>query len=40
MTRPAVVVDGVAKRFGIPREQVHTLKERRCTRSAGRATTT
>jgi ABC-2 type transport system ATP-binding protein len=26
--RPAVVVDGVSKTFRIPREQVHTLKER------------
>src|SRR3954454_24816145 len=26
--RPAVVVDGVSKTFVIPREQVHTLKER------------
>ena len=25
---PAVVVDGVSKSFSIPREQVHTLKER------------
>ncbi|MEA2349371.1 MAG: type transport system ATP-binding protein, partial [Thermoleophilaceae bacterium] len=25
---PAVVVDGVSKTFSIPREQVHTLKER------------
>src|SRR5207248_9053436 len=25
---PAVVVDGVSKRFRIPQEQVHTLKER------------
>lgn len=25
---PAVVVDGVSKRFRLPREQVHTLKER------------
>jgi ABC-type polysaccharide/polyol phosphate transport system ATPase subunit len=27
-TRPAVLVDGVSKTFSIPREQVHTLKER------------
>src|SRR3954454_2220926 len=27
-TRPAVLVDGVSKTFTIPREQVHTLKER------------
>src|SRR4029079_11367996 len=26
--RPAVLVDGVSKTFQIPREQVHTLKER------------
>ena len=25
---PAVVVDGVSKTFSIPREQIHTLKER------------
>ena len=28
LRRPAVVVDGVSKTFQIPREQVHTLKER------------
>jgi ABC-type polysaccharide/polyol phosphate transport system ATPase subunit len=27
-TPPVIVVDGVSKRFRIPREQVHTLKER------------